>query len=78
MASNSMPPGPPRYPPQDFRKPMTAPYLADIPKVIPIDQGRQLFVDDFLISKQHPQAFFSTQLACIRRTRSSSLRPPWR
>ncbi len=42
-------PWPPRYPPKDARKPITAPYLVDIPKVIPIDQGRQLFVDDFLI-----------------------------
>lgn len=30
-------------------KPMPVPYLADPPKVIPIDVGRQLFVDDFLI-----------------------------
>ena len=31
------------------REPMPAPYLAAPPKVIPIDVGRQLFVDDFLI-----------------------------
>ena len=29
--------------------PMSVPYLADPPEVIPIDVGRQLFVDDFLI-----------------------------
>src|SRR6516165_7655895 len=28
-----------------------APYLAEPPSVIPIDVGRQLFVDDFLIEK---------------------------
>jgi hypothetical protein len=31
------------------RDPMLVPYLQDPPKVIPIDVGRQLFVDDFLI-----------------------------
>ena len=41
---------PPRYPAEDFRTPLTPPYLAEIPQVIPIDRGRQLFVDDFLIS----------------------------
>ena len=33
------------------REPMSPPYLASPPKVIPIDVGRQLFVDDFLIEK---------------------------
>jgi hypothetical protein len=32
-------------------EPMPVPYLADPPDVIPIDMGRQLFVDDFLIEK---------------------------
>ena len=41
---------PPRYPAEDFRTPLTPPYLAEIPQVIPIDRGRQLLVDDFLIS----------------------------
>jgi hypothetical protein len=42
---------PPR--PESFArdKPLTPPYLADPPKVIPIDVGRQLFVDDFLIAE---------------------------
>ena len=31
--------------------PMPVPYLDDPPKVVPIDLGRQLFVDDFLIEK---------------------------
>ncbi|MXZ36455.1 MAG: glycosyl hydrolase family 32 [Acidobacteria bacterium] len=44
-------PWPPRYPPENFRTPVAPPYLADIPQVIPIDRGRQLFVDDFLISE---------------------------
>lgn len=31
------------------REPMPVPYLAQRPEVVPIDVGRQLFVDDFLI-----------------------------
>lgn len=33
------------------REPMTVPYLQQAPEVVPIDVGRQLFVDDFLIEK---------------------------
>jgi len=33
------------------RKPIPPPYLLDRPDVIPIDVGRQLFVDDFLIEE---------------------------
>ena len=33
------------------REPMPVPYLANPPAVIPIDVGRQLLVDDFLIEK---------------------------
>jgi len=42
---------PPR--PESFArdKPVTPPYLAAPPAVIPIDVGRQLFVDDFLIAE---------------------------
>ncbi|MCA9734052.1 glycosyl hydrolase family 32 [candidate division KSB1 bacterium] len=44
---------PPDYGPLDYgkynRQPMPVPYLATPPAVIPIDVGRQLFVDDFLI-----------------------------
>lgn len=32
-------------------EPMEVPYLSDVPKIIPINVGRQLFVDDFLIEK---------------------------
>ncbi len=41
---------PPRINPKDHN-PVKAPYLeaANIPKAIPIDLGRQLFVDDFLV-----------------------------
>ena len=44
---------PEEWPPQDVAPhdtaPMRVPYLECPPKVIPIDVGRQLFVDDFLI-----------------------------
>lgn len=42
------------WPPADralTREPMAVPYLESSPAVIPIDVGRQLFVDDFLIDK---------------------------
>ncbi len=40
---------PPRFLDPASDAPMPVPYLAHPPKVIPIDIGRQLFVDDFLI-----------------------------
>ena len=44
---------PPEWPPKNgdpkSYAPMPVPYLQHKPKVIPIDRGRQLFVDDFLI-----------------------------
>lgn len=40
---------PPRTQDPRSRAPMQAPYLTSPPAVIPIDIGRQLFVDDFLI-----------------------------
>lgn len=40
---------PPRNIEMNSREPMPVPYLDDPPAVIPIDIGRQLFVDDFLI-----------------------------
>jgi len=40
-------PWPPRL--QFSREPMPVPYLHERPTVVPIDVGRQLFVDDFLI-----------------------------
>ena len=42
---------PPRATVQSSRDPIPAPYLANPPRVIPIDLGRQLFVDDFLIEE---------------------------
>jgi predicted neuraminidase len=42
---------PPRFRDPASDAPMPVPYLAHPPKVIPIDIGRQLFVDDFLIEK---------------------------
>jgi predicted neuraminidase len=42
---------PPRFRDPDSAEPMEVPYLTAKPKVIPIDLGRQLFVDDFLIEK---------------------------
>ncbi len=43
------------WPPEDIdvanKKPMAVPYLDHPPKVIPIDVGRQLLVDDFLVEK---------------------------
>ena len=41
---------PPRQPALS-REPMPVPYLESPPHVIPIDVGRQLFVDDFLIAE---------------------------
>jgi len=45
---------PDRWPPKikaNTREPMPVPYLKRPPAVIPIDVGRQLFVDDFLIER---------------------------
>ena len=42
------------WPPRDHvltLDPPVAPYLASPPEVIPVDVGRQLFVDDFLIAQ---------------------------
>ncbi len=41
---------PPRYGDPTSDEPMEVPYLETPPAVIPIDTGRQLFVDDFLIA----------------------------
>lgn len=42
---------PPRFRDPNSAEPMEVPYLKRKPNVIPIDIGRQLFVDDFLIEK---------------------------
>ena len=41
---------PPKYD-KITRDPMPVPYLENVPDVIPIDVGRQLFVDDFLVEE---------------------------
>jgi len=58
------------------REPMTVPYLASPPAVIPIDVGRQLFVDDFLI--EHTTLKRTFQLAEYH-PKSPVLKPdkPW-
>ena len=42
---------PPAVPAMKAGEPMPVPYLTQPPAVIPIDVGRQMFVDDFLIEK---------------------------
>jgi len=44
-------PWPPPFRDPDSAEPMPVPYLMRFPRTIPIDVGRQLFVDDFLIEK---------------------------
>jgi hypothetical protein len=46
------------------REPMPVPYLKNPPAVIPIDVGRQLFVDDFLIEKTTLQRTFHQPEYC--------------
>lgn len=41
---------PPKNNMSDSYEPMPVPYLSSPPKIIPVDVGRQLFVDDFLIA----------------------------
>ena len=42
---------PPRHLSPDSLDPMTVPYLENPPDIVPVDIGRQLFVDDFLIQE---------------------------
>ncbi len=42
---------PPQYPVPTERHEMPVPYLLHKPQVLPINNGRQLFVDDFLVSR---------------------------
>jgi hypothetical protein len=46
------------------RDPMPVPYLENLPEVIPIDVGRQLFVDDFLIETTTLQRTFHQPEYC--------------
>jgi predicted neuraminidase len=49
---------PPRFRDPASLEPMEVPYLQKPPKVIPIDLGRQLFVDDFLIASTDLRRIF--------------------
>jgi predicted neuraminidase len=51
-------PWPPRFRDPNSAELMPVPYLRQKPRVIPIDIGRQLFVDDFLIEKTTLQRTF--------------------
>mgnify|MGYP001218571506 CR=1 FL=1 len=42
---------PPRYPTPEVPVNMPVPYLTDVPDIIPVNTGRQLLVDDFLVEK---------------------------
>jgi hypothetical protein len=49
---------PPRTEEPKSVEPMAVPYLEHPPKVLPIDVGRQLFVDDFLVEQTDLQRLF--------------------
>jgi hypothetical protein len=68
---------PPRFLDPASAEPMEVPYLQKPPKVIPIDVGRQLFVDDFLIEKTTLKRSFH-QARSSRAIRSSRRRRSWR
>lgn len=51
---------PPRYEVSSIREEMPVPYLTNKPAVIPINVGRQLFVDDFLVSEGNMETIFHT------------------
>lgn len=51
---------PPRRPEPTVRAEMPVPYLEDKPAVIPINTGRQLFVDNFLISETNLRSTYHT------------------
>lgn len=51
---------PPRFLDPDLNEPMEVPYLQQPPKTIPIDVGRQLFVDDFLVESTTLTRMFHT------------------
>lgn len=51
---------PPRYPLPTERHEMPVPYLEHKPAVMPINNGRQLFVDSFLISSTNLESVYHT------------------
>lgn len=67
---------------QLIRQPMPVPYLEDPPAVIPIDVGRQLFVDDFLIetttlTRTFHQAQYYEKNPVIRAKKPGDYRAPF-
>jgi hypothetical protein len=53
-------------------QPLLPPYLANPPKVIPIDGGRQLFVDDFLVERTALPGYSSSRDTAGRAALESS------
>lgn len=51
---------PPKYEEPTIRKEMPVPYLTSKPVVIPVNIGRQLFVDNFLINETNLKTVFHT------------------
>ena len=51
---------PPRYEEPAVAQDMPVPYLKEKPAVIPVNLGRQLFVDDFLIAETDLQPIYHT------------------
>lgn len=51
---------PPQYGEAEKREEMRTPWLEEKPEVIPVNTGRQLFVDDFLISHTNLERVFHT------------------
>lgn len=51
---------PPRRPAPTVRKEMPVPYLDSKPTVIPINTGRQLFVDNFLVKETNLESVYHT------------------
>lgn len=51
---------PPRYDVAQVREEMPVPYLTQKPSVIPVNVGRQLFVDDFLVAESNMETIFHT------------------
>ena len=51
---------PPRYEEPSVAQDMAVPYLEKKPAVIPVNVGRQLFVDDFLISETNLTSIYHT------------------
>lgn len=76
---------PEKWPPETgqlTRKPMSVPYLENPPAVVPIDVGRQLFVDDFLVetttlTRTFHQARYCEENPVIRAVHPGDYRAPF-